>query len=123
MFPYTSATILLFIVFPGTLHFLVRKKETQCGPTSNNKKERLNLRLQTLIDSLSIEILLTILECLSPLDLLSASTASPILYRTFATYKQHLLGHILRQAMPMPSVEERLGGLWVDTEALSKVKG
>ncbi|CAG8892462.1 unnamed protein product [Penicillium egyptiacum] len=52
-----------------------------------------------MIYSLSTEILLTILECLSPLDLLSASRALPILYRTFVAYKQHLLGHTLRQAI------------------------
>ncbi|KAK4870810.1 hypothetical protein LT330_000047 [Penicillium expansum] len=52
-----------------------------------------------MIDSLSTEILLTVLECLSPLDLLSASRASATLYRTFAAYKQHLLKHTLRQAI------------------------
>lgn len=52
-----------------------------------------------MIDSLSTEILLAILECLSPLDLFSATRASPILYRTFIAYKQHLLGHTLRQAI------------------------
>lgn len=53
----------------------------------------------TMIHSLSTEILLTILECLSPLDLFSATRASPILYRTFIAYKQHLLGYTLRQAI------------------------
>lgn len=52
-----------------------------------------------MIYSLSTEILLTILECLSPLDLFSASRASPILYRTFVAYKQHLLRHTLRHSI------------------------
>jgi hypothetical protein len=52
-----------------------------------------------MIYSLSTEILLTILEILSPLDLFSASRASRILYRTFVAYKQHLLRHTLRQAI------------------------
>lgn len=56
-------------------------------------------RLHTMIDSLSTELLLAILECLSPLDLLSAVRASPILYRTFVAYKQYLLRHTLRQAI------------------------
>ncbi|CAI7657769.1 unnamed protein product [Penicillium glandicola] len=52
-----------------------------------------------MMDSLSTEILLNILECLSPLDLISTARASPILYRTFISYKQYLLRHTLHKAI------------------------
>jgi hypothetical protein len=51
------------------------------------------------LDTLSTEILLTILECLSPLDIFLAVRASPIIYRTFIAYKHHLLAHTLGNAI------------------------
>ncbi|KAJ5773305.1 hypothetical protein N7457_008201 [Penicillium paradoxum] len=52
------------------------------------------------LEDLPTEILLLILESLSsPVDLLSATRASPVLHCTFITYKKHLLRHNLLQAI------------------------
>ncbi|KAJ5856421.1 uncharacterized protein N7529_010365 [Penicillium soppii] len=51
------------------------------------------------LDALSTEILLTIFEYLSPLDLYCAIRASRAIYRTFIAYKHHLLHHTLREAI------------------------
>jgi hypothetical protein len=51
------------------------------------------------LGTLSTENLLTILECLSPLDLFFAVRASPTIYRSFTAYKHHLLNHTLRKAI------------------------
>lgn len=91
-------------VVPWTLNFLIRTMTNQWGTskkwTNQSGRKGGDHHLHaTMIDSLSTEILLTILECLSPLDLFSAIRASPIVYRTFIAYKQHLLRHTLRQAI------------------------
>ncbi|CAG8349753.1 unnamed protein product [Penicillium salamii] len=51
------------------------------------------------LDGLSTEILLNILECLTPLDILCAVRASSLLYRTFIAYKHHLIRHALRESI------------------------
>lgn len=51
------------------------------------------------LDTLSTEILLTILELLPPLDVFCAVRASPTIYRTFIAYKSHLLNHTLRETI------------------------
>ena len=82
------------------------------------------------IDVLSPEILLTILELLTPLDILRATHASALLHRTFTAYKHHLLRHTLRESIH-PSCRadlytaldaQRIPQLLKAGETLTKVK-